>query len=70
MLNGLAAELAFTLEFWQISGVLAEHVPGKLNALPDALSRLSAPGGPRELPKELASCRERQAPGSLVCGQT
>jgi hypothetical protein len=34
-----------------------EHVPGKENLLPDALSRLHQPGAGTDIPVELASCK-------------
>ena len=38
-MNALGAELAQLLDNWNIEGLVAEHIPGSLNTIADALSR-------------------------------
>ena len=41
---------------------LLEHTPGVANHVPDVLSRLTEPGGPRELPAACRGAVERRVP--------
>ena len=60
VMNALAGELALRMEQARATLSLAEHIPGVLNFVADALSRLGA--GSR-LPVSLAAARRFEAPG-------
>ena len=62
ILNGLGAELALTLEVFDMDEVLTAHIPGKLNVKADTLSRVETPGGPANVPAEFAKSKERKLP--------
>ena len=53
VLNFLGAELALRMEALEGMSTLFEHIPGKLNTLADALSRLHVPNASILVPKEL-----------------
>ena len=50
----LCAEMSLRLETMQVASVMAQHVPGALNVICDALSRLSQGAA---FPSELAQCK-------------
>ena len=54
-LNTIVRELALEMAEGEFEVSLYGHVPGHLNKLPDALSRLWDPNGAKEFPAELAS---------------
>ena len=60
-LNAIAAELSLSLELNQVEEVMEAHLPGALNKVADALSRLAEPGSGGELPEELRGAKRRQA---------
>jgi len=62
LMNGIGAEMALVLEVHEISEVLATHVPGQLNDVADALSRLAQPGAPQTLPPQLLNAKRRRTP--------
>ena len=62
LLNGIGAEIALSLEPYNLEELVAEHVPGKLNVRADTLSRLWAPGGTGTIPdRQLQACQRAQA---------
>ena len=62
ILNGLGAEIALTLEVFELHELLTEHVPGKLNVRADTLSRIWAPGGHGRIPDEFSQVKRRHIP--------
>ena len=61
-MNGLGAEIALTLELYDLEELFVEHLPGKLNIRADVLSRVWAPGGPGEIPPQFTGIRRRPVP--------
>ena len=61
-LNGIGAELALTMEIYDLAETLTAHIPGRLNTRADTLSRIGTPGGPAELPSEFRKIKERKLP--------
>ena len=59
LMNALAGELSLRLEQLQCSIKIAEHIPGLLDFVADALSRLEAG---KRLPESLATARRFSAP--------
>lgn len=61
-MNFLAADIALKLEALSQSEVQVVHVPGALNGVADALSRLAEPGKANTRPAALRGAKERAAP--------
>jgi hypothetical protein len=61
-LNGIGAELALTLETFDIAETFQEHLPGAINRIADALSRLNQPGSKGKVPLVLAGAKCKQLP--------
>ena len=59
LMNALASEVMLRLEEYNLEAVVAKHIPGVMNFLADALSRLSAG---KELPESLAKVRRVPSP--------
>ena len=57
IMNGLGAEIALTLELYDLEELFTEHLPGKLNVRADILSRVWAPVGPGEIPSQFAGIK-------------
>lgn len=62
VLNGIGAELAFSLESVQAQDVVAAHIPGSLNRCADLLSRMFQPGACTKPPQALAQAKRRTLP--------
>ena len=60
-LNFLAAEFGLRLEWSDVRALELEHIPGALNEVADALSRLSGPDPPAA-PELLKGVKQRQVP--------
>ena len=58
-MNALAAEVSIKMEELRCEVLLGGHVPGTLNFVADALSRLASD---KELPKSLHDCNRRKVP--------
>ena len=62
LLNGVGAELSFSIESPSTERVLARHVPRATSVISDAPSCLSQPGQAEGLPSEFSRAKGRPVP--------
>ena len=60
LLNSIGAEMALELEALDVDELVTEHIPGVLNALADALSRIHQPGKAGEVPDQLLCAKRKR----------
>ena len=58
----IARELALTYSGWPMRPIVAVHVPGLANVLPDLLSRMAQPGHDAAIPAALAQVEVTPVP--------